>query len=120
MSQETPPQQSAPGAGAQATEFEPSLCFRQRPFPRGEPDLVAGEPAPGGLDGENASELAGVPAAGDPGASLAPKTQRLPLQHVRTRFEWSKHACFRWPRRVSRKHARFELIKVVHRSEPLR
>src|SRR3954462_15249903 len=40
--------------------------FRQRPLPRVVPDLVAGQPPPGGLDGEDAAEPGRVPAAGGP------------------------------------------------------
>src|SRR3954453_16673518 len=60
-----------------------SLGFRQRPLAGLVPDLVAGQPAPGGLGGEDAGELRRVPAAGGPRRALPPQAEGLALQQVR-------------------------------------
>src|ERR1700746_2832069 len=60
-----------------------SLGFRQRPFSRFVPDLVAGQPAPGGLDGEDGRKPGRVPSTACPGASLSPQAQGLSFEKVR-------------------------------------
>src|SRR5262245_12728619 len=50
------------------------LRLRQRPFARFVPDFVAGQPAPRGLDGEDAGELRRVPPTAIAGRTLPPQT----------------------------------------------
>src|SRR5436190_9883496 len=59
------------------------LRLRQRPFAGLVPDLVARQPAPGGLDGEDAGEARRVPPAAGARAALPPQAQRLPFEQVR-------------------------------------
>ena len=59
------------------------LLKNGEPFARLVPDLVAGQPAPGRLHGEDASEASRVPAAGRPGAALAPHAQELAFEQAK-------------------------------------
>src|SRR5262245_27489291 len=60
-----------------------SFRLRQRPLPGLVPDLIAGQPPPRGLDGEDAGELRRVPPATVPRRALPPQAQRLPFEQVR-------------------------------------
>src|SRR5262245_25926433 len=68
------------------------LRLRQRPLPRLVPDLVAGQPTPGGLDGEDAGELRRVPPARVTRRALPPQAQGLTFQQVRTMPQWRDDA----------------------------
>src|SRR5947208_803453 len=71
------------------------LRLRQGPLAGLVPDFVAGQPAPGGLNGENAGEFRRVPAAGVAGRALPPEAERLAFEQVRTVPERRKHARLR-------------------------
>src|SRR5687767_14607919 len=97
-----------------------SLRLGQRPLAGGVPNLVARQPAPGGLYREDAGELARVPAARLPRAPLAPQAQRLALEHVRTGFERRHHPSLRRRDRISAQQTRLQLVDVVRRLETIR
>src|SRR5262245_19344039 len=71
-------------AKPQAAPLAARFGFRQRPFPRFVPNLVARQPAPGRLHGENTGEPRWIPAARHARAALAPQAQGLTLQQMWT------------------------------------
>src|SRR5690348_5882068 len=72
-----------------------SFRLRQRPFAGLVPDLVTGQPAPGGLQGEHTGEPRRVPAAGGARAALPSQTEGLALEQVGAVLQRRQDAGFR-------------------------
>src|ERR1043165_10037168 len=95
------------------------MLFRlgQGPIAAAEPNLVTGQPAAGGLDGENAGETCWVPAAGLAIAPLPPQAKRLSFEQVRARMQRRQYARLRRRGWIAGEQTRFQLVDVVHRLE---
>src|SRR5262245_53400584 len=95
----------------------PSSSLGDGPFTGLVPDLVARQPAPRGLDGEDAGEAGGVPAAEGAGAALAPQAQGLALEKMRAVLQRRLDARLGRHRRVAGHQACLQFVDVVPRLE---
>src|SRR5260370_16169057 len=105
--------QLRPPRGEAASDKTKLLRLRQRPFAGLVPDLVAGEPAPGCLDGEDTREAGRVPAAGRARAALTPQTKGLALEQVGAVLERRHDARLGRHGREARRQPRLQVVNVM-------